>query len=159
MHDFTIPDPQHLPGNTAYAACLIRAPQQRVWEVLTDFAGYKQWNRFTYDVVLERFEVGKEFTFTVNMTSWYQRRQRERIVRIEPPWLIAWGLPAPQNRWLNATRYQVITPQGNDSVHYQTWETFTGLLVPMLKMSVFGMVQRGFDLCARDLKAHCEART
>jgi hypothetical protein len=158
MDDLQIPDPQQASWNTAYAECVIQAPQQLVWQALTDFAAYDTWNRFTYDVKMPRFAVGEEFSFTVHMARWFQREQRERLLRIDAPQTLVWGYPYDPNPWLNATRYQVVTAQGPNTTAYRTWETFTGVLVPLLKVTVFGMVQRGFDRCAHDLKAHCEAR-
>lgn len=157
MNNLQIPDPQRTAWNIAYAECVINAPAERVWDVLTDFAGYNAWNTFTYDVNMPRFAVGEEFAFTVNMASWFQREQRERLTRIEPPHILAWGYPYDQNPWLNATRYQVITAQSADVVTYQTWETFTGVLAPLIKLTVFGMVQRGFAQGASGLKTYCEA--
>lgn len=159
MTDILTPDPQHVAWNTAYAESIISAPQQRIWEVLTDFPNYDTWNSFTYGVVMSDFAAGVEFEFTVNMARWFQRQQRERITHIEPPRLVAWGFPLGPNPWLNATRFQVLTPLDDGTVYYQTWETFTGLFAPFIRLTVFGMVQRGFEACARDLKAHCESST
>lgn len=156
VNDLKVPNPQQIPWNTAYADCLVNAPIQRVWEVLTDFPGYDAWNRFTYQVEIQTFEVGHEFTFIVNLARYYQRRQRERITRIEPPHIIAWSFPYDQNPLLNATRYQIMTPHDGNQTYYQTWETFTGGLAPFIKLTVIGMVQRGFEICARELKAYCE---
>ena len=156
MDDPGFPDPSKISWNTAYADCIISATKQQVWKVLTNFADYDAWNSFTYDVEMPTFEVGYEFTFTVNMARYYRRKQRERIVHIEPNEVIAWGFPYDQNPFLNATRYQVITSTEAGSTFYRTWETFTGILTPLLRVTVFGMVQRGFDRCASDLKAHCE---
>lgn len=154
----TIPDIKNIGWNTACTECVINAPCQLVWDVLTDFGNYDVWNSFTYDVEKDHFAVGEEFTFKVNMAQWFQHTQRERIVRIEPPHTLAWSFPYDQNPWLNATRYQVIKPVDGNCTHYQTWETFTGILTPLLKISVFDMVQNGFEVCASNLKNHCETR-
>jgi hypothetical protein len=159
MDDLNIPDPQHIAWNTAYAACRINAPREQVWRVLTDFANYNAWNTFTYDVKMPTFAVGEQFSFTVNMASWYQRNQHERIARIDPPQTVAWYYPFHQNPWLNAIRYQILTVEADNVTLYRTWETFTGLIVPVLKATFFRRVQQGFELCAQGLKAHCEART
>lgn len=159
MHNLQIPDPQRVAWNTAYADCIINASQQRVWDVLTDFTGYDSWNSFTYAVEMPAFEVGHDFEFTVNMSQRFQRRQRERITHIEPPQLLAWKFPYDRNPLLNATRYQVITSRDDGTTYYQTWETFTGLFVPLLKVTLLNMIQRGFNASASDLKAHCEAQS
>jgi hypothetical protein len=157
MKSINFPDPHNISWNTTYAECIINASQQRVWQVLTDFPNYNAWNRFTYDFEMTDFEAGAELTLTVNLASWYQRKQRERIKQVEPPQIIAWSFPYGQNPLLNATRYQILTSREADVTYYQTWETFTGILAPLLKLTFMPMVQRGFDMCAHDLKAYCEA--
>lgn len=157
MDDLRFPDPQQITWNTAYADCIIQAPQQRVWDVLTDFAGYDTWNSFTYDVDMPVFEVGQYFSFTVNMSPSFKRFQRERVLHIEPPQMLAWAVHYDPNPLLNASRYQVLTPQADGSTFYQTWETFTGACAPLIKVLLMGMINRGFDQCAHDLKAYCEA--
>lgn len=156
MTEPIIPDEQHLAPNTAYTECTIKAPVNVVWDALVDFANYDTWNTFTYDVNMPHFDVGEEFVFTVNLAKWMQRKQRERIQVIAPQQVLAWSYPHDQNPWLNATRYQVVVPLDETTTRYQTWETFTGLLVPVIRLTVFNMVQRGFEACARDLKRHCE---
>lgn len=149
--------PEGATWKTTYSDCLINAPQQFVWDVLTDFEGYDTWNSFTYDVQMPRFAVGEIFEFKVKLKENNIRQQQECITVIDAPHVVGWRYPFEENIWLAPIRYQVLTPISATQTRYQTWETFNGLLAPLLRLTVLGQVQRGFDACASDLKRYCEA--
>ena len=146
-------NPNH--WRTTYSTIIINTPRQHVWNVLTDFKAYDEWNPFTYNVQMQNFKVGKIFQFTVKLGR-SERLQKELITRIQSPSLIAWRYPFKDNLWLNPTRYQVLTELDETRTQYQTWEHFSGLLAPILKLTVLSDVQAGFDITAEALKQYCE---
>lgn len=150
------PDPANLNWLTAYAEATIAAPRQVVWDVLTDFPAYDQWNPFTYNVVVETLAVGQLIRFTVRMSDHFRRVQIERFAQIEPPHLLAWGLRSP-SPLLNPVRYQLLSETADGYTHYQTWEHFTGLAAPVLGVTVLGQVRRGFADVAAALKQRAES--
>lgn len=151
-----IPDPKNPGWRTSYGEATIAAPRQKVWEVLTDFAAYDEWNPFTYDIHMPEFAPGEPFRFTVRMTDSYIRTQREILHLIEAPHFIAWGFPHP-TIFLDPVRYQVLTETPEGYTRYQTWETFTGLLSPIVSLAVVGAVSRGFQDMADSLKQRVES--
>lgn len=140
---------------TCHSTIIINTPRQYIWDVLSDFENYDTWHPFTYAVDMPRFEVGQNFQFTVKLGQ-SERLQKELITIIEEPYVMAWRYPFKDNIWLSPTRYQVLTEIDASQTQYQTWEHFSGLTAPILKLFVLDDVQKGFDATAHALKNYCE---
>lgn len=150
------PDAQNPGWLTAYAEATIAAPRQRVWDVLTDFAAYDEWNPFTYDFTFSNFSVGEAVAFQVRMGEQWTRRQEEIFAHVQGPSLLAWRIRNP-SIWLKAVRYQMLTEMPTGHTHYQTWEYFSGLIAPVLGVTVLVQVRRGFVDVAAALKERAES--
>jgi hypothetical protein len=142
---------------TVAAEATIHAPRQQVWDVLTGFPAYNDWNPFTYDLQLERFEVGATLHFTVRMRDDWLRPTDEIIREIRPDELIAWGYPN-EGLFTRARRYQVLRSIDETTTHYSTWETFYGLTGPLVVLLYRDDLQRGFEDVATGLKQYTEQR-
>jgi hypothetical protein len=152
----TMPDP----ATTRHLACTeitINAPVELIWGTLIDFKSYNEWNPFTYDMRVSRFETGQELSFSVRMSDRMTITVKERFAVIDPPYVVAWTY-AQATRFLSATRYQVLTPVDDHTTTYTTWEQFSGLLAPILSLTVLGQVQRGFEAVSTALKQHAESQ-
>ncbi|MEL6310296.1 MAG: SRPBCC domain-containing protein [Chloroflexota bacterium] len=150
----TMPDPattRHL----AYAESIINAPPEAIWQALTHFPAYDEWNPFAYNVRMPECEVGKTFQFTVQMGN-SARDFTERIHIVEPHHTLAWGF-AHQSFLLRAIRYQILIPISDNKTRYQTWEQFGGLLAPVISLTVLESVHYGFEQVATALKNHVES--
>jgi hypothetical protein len=150
----TMPDPDKT-HHLAHTEIAINAPVEFIWRILIDFENYNEWNPFTYDMKLSRFEVGQQLNFSVRLSPRNQITVKERFAVIDPPYTVAWTY-AQATRFLSATRYQVLTPADDDTTTYTTWEQFSGLLAPILSLTVLGRVQRGFETVSVALKQYAE---
>jgi hypothetical protein len=109
----------------------IQAPAERIWKLLTDFAGFPRWNPFIRRVkgdlrVGNRLEVRLQPSGTRGMIF------RPMVLSVEPGRELRWlghllvpGLFDGEHRF-------TIEPLGADRVRFTQSERFTGLLVPVL---------------------------
>ncbi|KAF2153963.1 hypothetical protein K461DRAFT_119521 [Myriangium duriaei CBS 260.36] len=110
---------------------------------------------------------GTDMTFTVHMSASFKTKSAERGGPVPPRpnagdapgtrYHVGWegkGIPT----WLlHAQRInEIITTADPNVCEYKTWETFDGLLVPMLKMTNGKNLETMFVTWTKDLKGYCE---
>jgi hypothetical protein len=137
---------------------VIRAPAERVWQHLTDFAAFPEWNPFLPRIQGElragsRLEVFLQASGTKGMTF------RPTVTMVEPNrelrWLGHLGIPG----LFDGGHIFEITPVGKDHVRFVQREEFHGLLVPLLRRSLDRDTRRGFEEMNRALRARAETST
>jgi len=133
----------------------IAAPAARVWDVLTDFTAYPDWNPFLRKVggVLGprlRLEVriqppgGRALTF------------RPTVLRVEPERELAWRGRTVVPGLFDGEHVFRLEPRGAEAVHFVHLEHFSGVLVPLLRRSLETTTHRGFEAMNAALKARAE---
>jgi hypothetical protein len=134
----------------------IDAPAERVWELLTDFDSYPQWNPFIRKISGqpapgERLEVrleppgGRGMTFKPKVLN----AERNRTLR----WLGHLLVPS----LFDGEHSFTIQPLEENRVRFVQREAFKGLLVPVFARSLETNTQRGFEEMNRALKERAEA--
>lgn len=136
----------------------IDAPASVVWDILTDFARYKEWNPFCVDCD-SRLEMGapvkmKLASYTVPGVI---VDNLEYICAIEPERLISWELPDMEIWPYPARRDQIIEPLGDDRCAYKSTDAFYGDNGIHVMRFCGDWVKRAFDDTAVALKARAEA--
>ena len=131
----------------------IAASPETVWAVLADLGSYV-WNPFTPEIRGE-LVVGRPITMRVVMGPGRMVVQRERVIAVEAPRRLAWGLvDAP--RWLiHAEREQTLEAAG-DGTRYVTVDTISGVLSPVVHLMYGAGIQRGFDAMVLALRHRVE---
>lgn len=140
-----------------YTEIEIDAPPARVWGILTDLAGYSEWNPFitsatgtvaTGERLVNRLEPpgGTAMTFRPTITEVDEGRAFEWLGRLGLP-----GLFDGRHRF-------VLVPDGDGTRLIQS-ESFTGILVPLLRKSLDAGTRAGFHEMNAALKARAEAVT
>ena len=125
-----------------------------VWDVLTDFAAFPDWNPFIrrIDGVLApraRLSVrihppgGKGMTF------------RPTVLRVEPERHFAWRGRTFIPGLFDREHAFTLEPRG-DGVRFVHEETFSGLLVPLLRRSLDTSTRQGFEAMNAALKTRAE---
>ncbi len=133
----------------------INASVEIVWQVLTDFPTYGQWNPFIRAVTgsptlhqMLSFTVATGPETTVSATA--------RVLRVDPPRLLVWGGHLPMGLFRGEHSF-TIRPRGN-GVEFRNSERFSGLLVPFTintsRMQAQNAAFEGFD---RALKKRAES--
>ena len=139
------------------ASSIIAAPPSRVWEALTDFDSYSDWNPFTTQVKTD-FEIGSPVELHVDMPTRSETVRTEWVNLIEPEQTICWGMQMGHPVFLNANRWQILTPIKGNQTEYRTVDYFSGLLAPMV-IALYGEPMRlGFQAVADSLKARVESQ-
>jgi hypothetical protein len=133
----------------------IQASAERVWQILTDFACFPQWNPFIRRAsgeakTGERLEVRIQPSGSKGMTF------RPTVLKAEPNrefrWLGRLLIPG----LFNGEHIFTIEPLGANRVRFVQQETFTGLLVPLFARGLDADTLRGFEEMNQALKVRAE---
>ncbi|MGE4294568.1 MAG: SRPBCC family protein [Campylobacterales bacterium] len=132
---------------------LIRATPERIWAILTDFARYGEWNPFIKQIS-GKAEAGAKL-----------------IVRIQPPGkgamtfkpTVLEAAPGRKLEWLGHLwipglfdgRHSFTIEPAENGCHLIHSETFSGLLLPLVKNSL-DATRAGFEAMNAALKARAE---
>ena len=142
-------------GTIRAANILINAPLEKVWQALIDVENYPRWNPFTTRVETT-FVVGEPAILYVTMSG--QRRvEHEKIIAFEPQHAIAWGVVMGAPFILASNRRQIVEALDAEHTQYQTYQTFSGLLAPLIMTLYRKDIQRGFEAVGAALKKYVAA--
>jgi hypothetical protein len=133
----------------------IDASAERVWDILTDFASYPQWNPFIRRIsgalkVGERLEVRLEPPDSRGITL------RPKVLSAEPNRLMRWLGHLLVPGVFDGEHSLAIHPLEVDRVRFVQHEAFKGVLVPLLARSLENTL-RGFEEMNGALKERAEA--
>lgn len=135
----------------------IEAPAAVVWEVLTDFERYAEWNSFCI-----RIECSGKLNEPVAMQVRIPGTDQiipvnEYLVAYEPERLLSWEQrPTDENKDA-ARRDQYIEALGPERSSYFTTDLFLGLNADKIMREHGAWVKQALDQVARDVKRRAEA--
>jgi hypothetical protein len=133
----------------------IQASAERVWQLLTDFPSFPQWNPFirkaSGDIrVGERLEVKLQPSGASAMTF------RPTVLTAEPNREFRWLGHLLISGLFDGEHIFTIEPLGEGRVRFTQREVFTGLLVPLFARGLDTDTRRGFDEMNQALRARAE---
>jgi hypothetical protein len=136
----------------------INASAERVWQLLTDFASYPQWNPFIRRIsgklsTGERLEVRLEPPESRGITL------RPQVLTAEAKHQLRWLGHLFVPGLFDGEHTFVIQPLEEGRVRFVQREVFRGLLVPLFARSLDNSTLRGFEEMNRALKERAEAAT
>lgn len=130
-------------------AVTIAAAPARIWTLLTDAAGFARWNS-TVTAIEGTIALGERLEIRVPIS---ERKFTPKVTAFVPNERMVWsdGM-APM---FKGERTFSLTPRADGTTEFEMVETFSGLMLPMIKGSLpdFAPV---FDRYARDLKNEAE---
>ena len=134
----------------------INASAERVWQLLTDFASYPQWNPFIRRIsgeptTGERLQVRLEPPESRGITL------RPKVLSAEPNHQLRWLGHLFVPGLFDGEHSFVIQSLEEDWVRFVQREAFRGLLVPLFARSLDNSTLRGFEEMNRALKERAEA--
>ena len=136
------------------AKVIIEAPAELVWEVLTDFSAYGEWNDFCPSIEAQ-LVMGSPVKMQVDLGMGLQE-QVEYITCIEAPRRITWSMENRPEDPIHADRSQIVEPIDAQRCTYVTYDEFSGEAVDAMVEAMGAAVEKGFNLCAQGVKARSE---
>ena len=144
-----------LPAKTLTRTITIDAQAEEVWETLTDFSRYAEWNPFVTSARGEPAE-GARLTLRIEPPGGKAMTFRPRVLVArsdrELRWLGRLGPPGV----FDGEHWFRIDEEGERSVRVTQGEHFRGLLVPLFSGSLDRNTARGFEAMNRALKERVE---
>lgn len=144
-------------GRTVSVERTLAASPEEVFAVIDDLDRYPEWNPFTPKVITTK-RIGAPVELHVNMPGKGSMVMKERMTRYEPGRRIAWGVSWGFGVALDCDRVQEVFPLPGGGTRYHCYETFRGLLAPLVVLLYGSATERGFSACADALVARVERR-
>jgi hypothetical protein len=133
----------------------IQAPAERVWEVLTDFTAYHEWNPFIVQATGEAVP-GQRLELHMRLSSRRPTTLRPEVLAADPGRELRWlgrvlvpGLFDGEHRF-------TIEPAGPGRARLTQREEFRGLLAPLLLAMIAKQTLAAFHRMNQALKARAE---
>jgi len=129
----------------------INAPKKVVWDFLCDLDNYPQWNPFTFEVN-GKVKVGETVELNVRMGKRGDLISNEQVKCADINKTLSWGMTMVHPLLLIAQRDQELIALNDSQCTYQTWDSFKGILTPIV-VGIYGNdMQNGFNSVAYALQ-------
>jgi hypothetical protein len=141
---------------TIRSAIEIRAPIDLVWDVLTDFDAYPEWNPHIRRV---RGKVRQGARIAINTRPPGGRMivMRPTVINWEPPKELRWRATFVTGRLFSGELGFRLESTAADRVRFVQDETFSGMLVPVYARLRLSRTRDGFDQTNEALRDRAEA--
>lgn len=129
----------------------INSTPSKVWEILSDFENYNQWNPFITSIK-GNLIAGEKLNVRINTMQF-----KPQLLVVKPEQEIEWlgQLLIPK---LFDGKHKFTITKRNNKVIFEQSETFTGLLVPVFKNKINTEIKSQFQAMNLALKQICEQR-
>jgi hypothetical protein len=134
----------------------INAPAERVWQVLTDFALYPEWNPFVRRLEGE-VRVGARLHVFIQPPGGKGMTFRPLVVAAEPNRELRWLGHLWVPGLFDGEHSFAIEPRRQGRVRFIQRERFSGLFLPMLSKMLDRDIRSGFEAMNRALELRCES--
>jgi hypothetical protein len=133
----------------------IKASAERVWQVLTNFAAFPQWNPF---IRMASGEIRSGQRLEVHMQSSGARPMtfRPKVLKVEPNRELRWRGQLWIGGLFDGEHIFTIENIAPGRVRFVQREQFSGVLVPLLARSLDRDTKRGFEEMNQALKSQAE---
>jgi len=138
-----------------HAVIDIDAPAERVWQVVSDFARYPDWNPFIVRAAGEP-RAGERLDVTIAAPGMKPVSFRPRVLDVEPGRLIRWKGEFKLPGLFDGRHALIVDPLDGERARFTTHEDVTGIMLPFAG-KVMAASQQGFELMARAVKERAEA--
>lgn len=135
----------------------ITAPASRVWEVLTDFARYGEWNPQVPKISGD-LSVGSTLSMSLVMPRRPTIKAKAKVLEVSPEKALVWEGKILSNRVFVGHREFRIRPAEKGSVLVTHVERLTGPLVPVFLLINRKAVDAGHHGLNLALTNRCEAK-
>ena len=133
----------------------IQASDKRVWQLLTDFASFPQWNPFMRQAVGEP-KTGARLEMHIQPSGASGMTFRPTVLKAEPNRELRWLGHLLMPGLFDGEHILTIESLAENRVRFVQREIFTGILVPLFAHGLDKDTRRGFEEMNRALKARAE---
>ena len=135
---------------------LIDASAARVWEVLSDFAAFPEWNPFLKAAKGDLMP-GSKLEVRIKPEGGAGMTFKPTVLKAEPGKELRWLGRLVMRGVFDGEHHFIIESLGESQVRFIQGERFTGVLVPIMAlMGLFGKTEQGFGDMNQALKARAE---
>lgn len=136
----------------------IQATPERVWEVLTDFAAYPEWNPFMIQASGTAVQ-GERLTVRMQPAGGRAMTFRPTVLEAAPQQRLRWIGRVLFPGVFDGEHSFTIEPLGQGSVRLTQQEEYRGVLVPLMAGSLDRRTLPAFEQMNRSLKRRAEQPT
>jgi hypothetical protein len=140
---------------TLDASTEIDAPAERVWQIVSDFAHYPEWNPFIVRAEGEQ-RPGARLEVTIVAPGVRAVTFKPTVLDLRPGRLIRWKGRLLLPGLFDGRHALSVDPLDDERARFTTHEEVTGILLPFLG-KVMRASQEGFEQMAAAVKARAEA--
>ena len=133
----------------------IQASAERVWQLLTDFPSFPQWNPFIRKAS-GKVQVGERLDINIQPSGASGMTFRPTVLKAEPNRELRWLGHLLISGLFDGEHIFTIEPFGEGRVRFTQREVFTGLLVPLFARGLDTDTRRGFEEMIQALKTRAE---
>lgn len=134
---------------------LIKASPAKVWNVLTNFKNYPNWNPFIKQIEGD-IKVGKKFSAIIQAPNNKPMKFKPEVLIFDANKEFKWiGYLLIPGLFDGEHRFQLIDNHDGSTTLMQS-ENFKGLLVPLFKNMLQKDTYAGFEMMNEKLKSLCE---
>lgn len=133
----------------------IDAPAQRVWDVITDFGSFSDWNPFMQRASGE-VAVGNKLTVYLKPPGGMGMSIKPRIIEVDPGREFRWLGHLLMPGIFDGEHVFEIVPIGDASCRFVQREEFSGILASLMLAMIGKSTKRGFNEMNQALKARAE---
>jgi hypothetical protein len=133
----------------------IQAPAERIWQVLTDFASYPEWNPFIHKISGQPKE-GTRLKVYIEPPGAKGRTFHPKILKAQPNCELRWLGRLLIPGLFDGDHFFNIEHLGRNRVRFVQREIFSGLLVSFLKRGLDMNIRLGFEQMNQALRLRAE---
>jgi hypothetical protein len=133
----------------------IQATPERVWEVLTDFAAYPEWNPFMIEASGTAVR-GERLTVRMQPAGGHAMTFRPTVLEATPQQRLRWIGRVLLPGVFDGEHSFTIEPLGQGSVRLTQQEEYRGVLVPLISGSLDRRTLPAFEQMNQSLKRRAE---
>ncbi|MBE9167216.1 SRPBCC domain-containing protein [Pleurocapsales cyanobacterium LEGE 06147] len=138
-----------------YTEIEIEAPIERVWQILTDFTSFPDWNPFIRQIKGELQE-NKQLIVCIQPSGGDRMRFQPTVIKVQPNSELRWRGHFLIPGLFDGEHIFVLEPLDKNRVRFSQREIFKGLLVLLLSKKLDTETKRGFEEMNLALKRRVE---
>jgi hypothetical protein len=136
------------------ASIEIDAPAERVWDVLSDLAGYEEWNPFMTRAE-GQFVEGSRLAIAFRPPGGRQVQVKPTVLEAEPGRSVRWRGRFILPGLFDGEHTLAVEPVGESAARFTQSERFSGILTTF-SGKLFERTLAGFEAMNEALKQRCE---